>query len=444
MMRSSRLATLVVLAVALACTAGAQPRPSPDAGSLRREVERRFDVLPVRDGIVLHPKSPRAGVRSVEITSDSISIDGAPATGAELRQKLGADADVVLRLSYLDADSRRALAAPAAAPSEPPRAAEPPAAEAPPPPPQPSSPSPPAPPRRTRQSEDRVRVGGRVVVEPDEVVNDVVVIGGTARVDGEVRKDVVVVGGLLEVGPMAEIGGDVSVVGGTLRRDPGAKIAGRVSQVGPSLDLRGLRFGHFGPWFAGGIFGGFVSLMSTLMRCVVLCILASLVILIGREYVEHVSRRAAAEPVKAGAVGVLAQLLFLPVLIATIVVLVVTIIGIPLLVLVPFALLALALVFLVGFTAVAYYVGQLVSARFGTPHDSPYLTTIVGIFVVMSPVLLGRIVGLGGGIVFPITAALLFIGFCFEYVAWTIGFGAVALSRLNRREAQATPSVPAA
>src|SRR5436190_9125920 len=176
MMRSSRLAALVALAVALACTAaGAQPPSGSD--SLRREVERRFDVLPVRDGIVLHPKSPRAGVRSIEITSDSISIDGAPATGGELRQKLGADADLVLRLSYLDADARRALGAPASAPSEPPRAAEPPPV-VPPSPPQPSSPSTPAPPRRTRHSEDRVRVGGRVVVEPDEVVNDVEVIGG--------------------------------------------------------------------------------------------------------------------------------------------------------------------------------------------------------------------------------------------------------------------------
>src|SRR5204863_1992340 len=134
MMRSSRLAALVALAVALACTAaGAQP-PSGSDG-LRREVERRFDVLPVRDGIVLHPKSPRGGVRSIEITSDTISIDGAPATGAELRQKLGTDADLVLRVSYLDADARRALAGPPAAASEP----APGETASPPPPPEPSS-----------------------------------------------------------------------------------------------------------------------------------------------------------------------------------------------------------------------------------------------------------------------------------------------------------------
>jgi hypothetical protein len=437
MMRGSRLAALVALAVALTCADGrAQPRRESD--TLRQQVERRFDVLPVRDGIVLHPKSTRSGVRSIEITNDAILLDGAPATGAELRQKLGADADLVLRLSYLDADARRALGAPASRPSEAP------SVETPAPPPPPSLPAPPAPPRRTRSSEDRVKIGGRIVVEPDEIVNDVVVIGGTAHIDGEVRKDVVVVGGLLEIGPTAEIGGDVSVVGGTMRRDPAAQIRGRVADVGPGINLRGLRFGRFGPAVAGSVFGGFVSLMSTLMRCALLCILAMLVLLLAREYVERVSQRAAAEPVKAGAVGLLAELLFLPILIATVLFLVVTIIGIPLLVLVPFALLALCVVFLVGFTAVAYYVGRLVSTRLGTSQPSPYLTTVLGVVVVMSPLLLGRIVGLGDGIVFPIAGALLFIGFCVEYVAWTIGFGAVALNRFDRRPAQPAPPATAA
>ena len=118
------------------------------------------------------------------------------------------------------------------------------------------------------------------------------------------------------------------------------------------------------------------------------------------------------------------------------------IIGIPLLVLIPFAILALALFFVVGFTAVASYVGRLVSDRLGSSRPNPYLTAILGIVVVMSPILLGRIVGLGDGLVFPITAVLLLIGFAVEYLAWTVGFGAVALNRFDRHQAQ--PSTPAA
>jgi len=47
-------------------------------------------------------------------------------------------------------------------------------------------------------------------------------------------------------------------------------------------------------------------------------------------------------------------------------------------------------------------------------------------------VLLARIAGLGGGIMFPMTAGLSLIGVLVEYLAWTVGFGAVALARFTR------------
>ena len=94
--------------------------------ALRRQIEQRFDMIPLPNGVVLRPKSGDRRVRSIEVTDGSIAIDGAPATGVELRNRLGADADVVLRLSYLDADARRQLLGSAAAPA-PDRSIEPPA-----------------------------------------------------------------------------------------------------------------------------------------------------------------------------------------------------------------------------------------------------------------------------------------------------------------------------
>ena len=114
-------------------------------------------------------------------------------------------------------------------------------------------------------------------------------------------------------------------------------------------------------------------------------------------------------------------------------VLIVTIIGIPLLVLVPFALLGLVVVALVGFTSVAHYLGSLMNARFGWEGRGPYATTIAGILVLVSPMVLARIVGLGG-MLFPISVVLVVIGVIIEYLAWTIGFGAVALARFRRAE----------
>ena len=177
--------------------------------------------------------------------------------------------------------------------------------------------------------------------------------------------------------------------------------------------------------------------MGTLMRVVVLCLLSSIVLFVGREYVERVGARAAAEPLKAGAIGLLAQLLFGPLLVLTIVVFVVTIVGIPLLLLVPFAMLAFGVVLLIGFTAVAYHLGRLANARFAWNHDNPYLTAVTGIVLLVSPVLIARVLGLADWLLFPITGTLVFLGLLAEYLAWTVGFGAVALLRFER-----SPTVP--
>jgi len=431
-MRGMALVAAVVL-IGAEGPASAQTR-APGSDALRQQIERRFDVLPLHNGLALHPKSPMRAdrsVRSIELTDHTIAVDGTPVTGVELRDKLGDDADLVLRLSYLEPDARRALL-------EMDSTAMPQTPEAPPEPPR----APPSTPRRSRHSDDRVRIGGSVTVDADESVGDVVVIGGSAHIHGEVKGDVMVVGGLVELGPHADVRNDVTVVGGTLRRDPNARIGGRLNEVGPGLNLHGLRVGRFpfGPatLFWGTMWGGLFAFISTVIRIAILCILASLVLLVGHDYVERISTRAAAEPVKAGLVGVLAQLLFLPLLIVTIVVLVVTIIGIPFLALVPFVVLGLVVLLIVGFTAVAYHVGRLVSARLGSAPLNPYLTAIVGILAVLTPVLLGRILGIGGPLLLPLALPVLLIGFLAEYLAWTVGFGAVALNQFDKKGSAAS------
>lgn len=433
MIRNGRVG--VVMAVALSClawTAGAQERPD---ASLRAEIERRFDVLPLRDGLALRPKRPDAGVRSIEIAGGAIALDGAAATGAELRARLGADADAVIRLSYLtDADRRALFGTPApgaaAAPAPPP----PPPDVAPPPPPPP--PAPPRPPRERRNG-DRVRVGGSVsVAEGETIEGDVVAVGGSVRVEGEVLGDVVAVGGGVVLGPHADVDGNVVVVGGRLERDPGARVGGKAQEVG----FAGIDFGDWtwrrnpvGAWWRS-MLGSAFALVGTLARVGVLCLLAALVILFGRDYMERAGSVAQAASVKAGLVGLLAQLLFIPILVITIVVLVMTIVGIPLLLLLPFAILAAVVVGVVGFTAVANRVGLLTTRRLGWREDNPYAVTITGVLVLMLPVILSRLIGLGGGILFPMTMGLGILGAIVEYLAWTVGFGAVALSRFNRRE----------
>jgi hypothetical protein len=279
--------------------------------------------------------------------------------------------------------------------------------------------------RTGRRGGDRVKFGGSITVNSDDVVaGDIVAIGSVISVDGQVMGDVVGVGRGITLGPHADVAGDVVSVGGPLVRDPAARVGGDVQEVGWGSSRPREVVGNI---WRGMALGATFALFATVARIVVLCLLAALVVLLGHDYVERIGARAAAEPLKAGLIGFLAQLLFVPLLVAVIVALVVTIIGIPLLVLIPFAVLGLILVALVGFTAVALQIGRFLGARVGWGAGI-YTMTVVGILAVVSPLLLARFAGL----VFPVTFGLGMVGVLVEYVAWTVGFGAVALTRFAR------------
>jgi len=102
------------LTLALVAAAGvwagplAAQAPPADNAALRQQIERRFEVLVLTDRIVLRPRSAAGSVRLIELGETRIAIDGVPATGAEVKEKLGSDADAVLRLSYLDTAQQRA------------------------------------------------------------------------------------------------------------------------------------------------------------------------------------------------------------------------------------------------------------------------------------------------------------------------------------------------
>ena len=416
--------TTPVLLVLMVVAASAQSR----VDELRSSVERRFDIVPIANGVVLTPRF-RTPVKSVELSGSTIAIDGATVTGGEVQNRLGNDADLVLQLSYLDPEARRSLAI---GKTPPPAPVDPTAPTIAPP---TSSPTPELPRiPRARRREDIVRIGGSVNVDSDEYVRgDVVVVGGSANINGEVEGEVVVVGGSARFGPQADVRGDITIVGGMLTRDAGAMIRGGIHEVGFG-DISWGRRGDWGrsadwDWMNG--FYPVARLTGTLVRITLLVLLTTLVLFVAKVPVEQIADRVAADPVKSWFVGFLAEMLFIPVLIMTAVVLAISIIGIPLLVLLPVAIVALLVVMLVGFTAVAYHIGRLLQDKVDVLRARPYAATFAGILLIVSPVLLARLVGLTGDlrfIVWPIAA----VGFLLEYSVWTAGLGAAALVRFNR------------
>ena len=418
---------LLVLAVITASAQG-------DVDALRSSLEKRFEIVPIANGVVLTPRF-KTSIKSVELSDSTIAIDGAPVTGRELQERLGDDADVVLQLSYLDPSARRSLAI---GQTPPPKPADPTAPTVDPGSMDRTEPQVPRTPR-ARRREDIVRIGGSVTVDSDEYVRgDVVVVGGSASINGEVDGEVVVVGGSARFGPQADIRGDITVVGGGVSRDSSAVIRGAINEVGfGELPWRG-EWGRDVSWdWMNGIYP-VARLTGTLVRITLLILLTTLVLFVAKSPVEEIANRVAADPVKSWFVGFLAEMLFIPVLIMTAVVLAISIIGIPLLVLLPVAVVALLVVMLVGFTAVAYHIGRLLQDKVDVLRTRPYAATFTGILLIVSPVLLARLVGLTGDlgfVVWPIAA----VGFLLEYSVWTAGLGAAALARFNR-----PPQVPPA
>jgi hypothetical protein len=416
--------TAVTVIILLFAAIGAAVQARQDAvGALRNQLRDRYDILILQDGVGLVPRSRDAGIRVIEVRNGAVSLDGMTATGDQLRMRLGADADLVLRISYLDAAQQRQLSGDA--PQPPLSGAPQPGASFPPPPPPPPAAAE-RPRNNARRGEEIFRFGSDVVVNRGDVVEEVFVIGGDVTVNGEVDGELTVVGGNATLGPEAVVRNDVTVVGGSLTRADGAVIEGRVESVGD----RRWREGGFPGMVRDGIFrdtiGRVGSFAATLLRIGLLSLLALAVMAFRRSWIERVAERASSDPMRSGLTGFLGEVLFAPVLIVTFVILLVSIIGIPLLVLLPFGVMLIWLVALVGFTGVAYFVGGLLAARFGWRDRSAYVVLLLGVLAIALVTVIARAAAiLGGGLLaFP----LMFVGYAVEYLAWTLGFGAAILA----------------
>ena len=379
---------------------------------LRDRIEARFDILPLSRGIALRSKARRPTVLVEIMTDGEIAIDGAPVSGRELRARLGEDADLILQLSYLSDDERRTFAG-----AGPPEGVEPPTPRHEEPLHPPPAPEPPDDRGPREHIGERVAVFGGVVVERNQVVDgQVVTVFGSSRIDGEVKDQVVAVFGSIELGPESRIDGDVTVVAGKLRRAAGSVVTGSAREIGlggaPTFNISGL------PWWDGMYmfhpFSYTARLMGTVFRVILLMLLGAIALLIAREPVERIAGRVTDEPLKAAVVGVLAELLFFPLLVLTCVILAITIIGIPLLLFVPFLIVGLLFVLLGGFIGAAYSVGGLARARLGSDGGQPYVRLFIGILIILTPLLLARMFSVVGGPMYLFAGIMAGIAFLVE------------------------------
>lgn len=265
----------------------------------------------------------------------------------------------------------------------------------------------------------------------------VVVIGGSATIDGRVEHDVAVIGGTLRVGPKAVIRGDVVTVGGEAIIDPAAQISGDVEHstvILPDITIGVGRF--FEGWWPVVRFG------TTLMRLGIVFIAALLLIVVAPRWLEGIAHHAGSSPATSALFGVAGQILFAPAMVFLAVVLAISVIGIPLLLAFPFLMGAAVLLWIAGYSAVAMTLGARVRGNPARISDTPLVDLFVGILLISGVTLIAHGLAMGAGGFGPFAWMLRVVGWVIEWIAWTVGLGAALSWLFGRRQPVTPPPVP--
>ncbi|MGB5813941.1 MAG: hypothetical protein WBI27_01950, partial [Thermoanaerobaculia bacterium] len=474
-----RLARALVLSGLLALVLGtpmAQAQGSATAEvavtaaqqELSAAVLERFDVVILSRGLLLEPLDEDAEFRAIEVTSDGLVVDGEDIAADDLYDRLDdEEADLLVGLSELDIPVMKALFEGVGfdipEPEEVVEASvtislEDDEDEA-----DKEKDSDERRHRKGHKKDAQVIVGSSHTVDEDEISREILVVGGELEIRGEVVGNAVAIGGPVTVS--GEVTGDVSSVGSTVYLESGAFVRGDVVSMGGTVEREedvtvqgdvvevpfgpSFRFGAFpwtslwrgdGDWHDAEDVWRFSPMRAAMgafwkiFGVVILSLLACLALLLGRGPVARMERRIVAEPWKCGLVGLVAQILFLPLLILVVVVLAISIIGIPLLLLVPFALFALMVVCFLGFVAVAQQLGSVLKERFGWQVDSPYMVVALGVLVIQIWGLIGSLFDVGWGPLWFIAVMFFVFSAVVKYVVWTVGFGAALLTRFGTKD----------
>ena len=268
--------------------------------------------------------------------------------------------------------------------------------------------------------------------EGETASEPIVVLGGSARINGHAEDDVVVIGGTLRLGPKAVVDGDVVAVGGEIEKDPGAVVRGTTDEA--AVRIPGIVFDP--EWSGRG--WTYLAVGGTVVRMFFFLVVATLLTVIAPGWIGSMSRRPAAS---SGLLGLAVQICFVPALLVVVIALIVSIVGIPLLAAIPFVLAALGLVWIAGFTGVAVRVGAALRGRSRAEADASVGDLLLGFVAIAAMTAGGHLLALGFGWFSPMTWPIRAAGLTIEYVAWTIGLGA-AISSLFAASRATPPPVP--
>lgn len=318
--------------------------------------------------------------------------------------------------------------------------------------------------RDLRSPELRIHVGEDVRIESDErVAGSLLVLDGDVAIEGELEGDLLLLGGSLSLGDEARIGGDLRWTDAEGTDEARDRVGGRVVQIQPvpdrpEADLRDeiqreVRAALGAeteaqrpsrpsradrPRVLRNLVQGVGQVLQTLLTFGILFGVGLAALYFLPRHFEIVGRTARNAPGRSAVVGLATGILSFPIWVAGIVLLAITVIGIPVMLLwLPLFPLAVALAATVGFLAVARNAGEWAARGRFQGFDSldasrPAIQLAVGLALLLAAFALAGVFHMGGAWLSIFHGLLSFIGVLLVLLVGTVGLGAVVLSRGGR------------
>jgi hypothetical protein len=312
----------------------------------------------------------------------------------------------------------------------------------------PDVPEPPEPPDHDSDN-DLVRFGQDIEIAAGKVIEgSVVAIGGNITVRGHINGDCTSVGGSVAVRDSGVVDGNAVSVGGvTTVEDNGAVHGQQTSVGGPSF--RGGHIPHMVPMLGMMGLGAIAGVVGTIIQLLITLFLAWLVLLLIRERLVYAVDRMGTHFGKSllwGLVAWMGVIVVIPSIVIVgaiaMVILVITIIGIPIAILLAIAMvfaligsvLGIIILIFLGYVNGAMYLGRLILHRRSPGLAiTPMKAVIVGAVLILGLKIFGNLLGfLGVVFVMPIGIALGIAAAVLWVVLTTAGMGAMVLTRFAK------------
>jgi hypothetical protein len=276
-------------------------------------------------------------------------------------------------------------------------------------------------------------MGQNVVVGPGEVIDEVVGIGGSLEIFGEVEGDAVAIAGDLDVLPGGRVEGDAVSVGGDLDIHPGGLVEGSQIEVG-----------RFSPFFVSRLIGGpdiglprqGFSFVSSILTLLVVLFIGWLAVVLFGGRLSRMADVAQNEFARSLLLGILVVVLWPPAMVLA----AITVIGIPVAILLA---LVVPLALFIGYLIGAMAFGRRIATGIRFEKSSALAHLLTGLVAIGVLWLLGQTFGFVR-LLGPVSLAFRIVAWLIMSFAALTGLGALAASQLGSIRARGSGATPPA